>query len=294
MLDRRFAQSDFGGGEQNLVQRGADLGSREHGAQAVVRAATAERHVGIVAARNVKIEGVVEDVFVAIGRAKHCDDTGALFDRGIAQHDVAASATDPEDDRRRPAEYFLHGTRADVGIAAIAVGLGGVGDESADAVAQCVARGVTAGQRQDEEEDFQLVGRQSGFSAGLIVDLGGAQGAPDVVDGMLPLLRGQFACVLEADMLAGQAGYAVMADRMYAITSGFVHGFKWATRYVRRERELLGVVADSLAAALIMTESAIALFEAQAQNLTGIQREQLYPDLLAPTIRAWSLRYAPD
>ena len=52
-------------------------------------------------------------------------------------------------------------------------------------------------------------------------------------------------------MLAGQAGYAVMADRMYAITSGFVHGFKWATRYVRRERELLGVVADSLAAALV-------------------------------------------
>ena len=71
-------------------------------------------------------------------------------------------------------------------------------------------------------------------------------------------------------------------------------GFKWATRYVRRERELLGVVADSLAAALIMTESAIALFEAQAQNLTGMQREQLYPDLRAPTIRAWSLRYAPD
>lgn len=97
-----------------------------------------------------------------------------------------------------------------------------------------------------------------------------------------------------ADMLAGQAGYAVMADRMYAITSGFVHGFKWATRYVRRERELLGVVADSLAAALIMTESAIALFEAQAQNLAGTQREQLYADLLAPTIRAWSLRYAPN
>ena len=197
MLDRRFAQSDIGGGEQNFVQRGADLGSREHGTQAVVRTAAAERHVGIVLARNVEIEGVVEDVFVAIGRAKHRDDAGALLDRRITQHDIAASATNPEDDRRRPAQYFLHGTRADVGIAAIAVGLGGVGDESADAVAQRVARGVTSGQCQDEEEDLQLVRRQQGFSAGLIVDLGRAQRAPDVVDGMLPLLCGQFACVLE-------------------------------------------------------------------------------------------------
>ena len=144
-----------------------------------------------------KSKGLVEDVFVAIGRAKHRDDTGALLDRCVTQHDVAAGAANPEDDRRGPPQYFLHRTRADVGIAAVPVGLCGIGDEGPDAVAQRVARRVTAGQREDEKEDLQLVLRQQGLPAGLVVDLGRAQGAPDVVDGMLPLLCGQFACVLE-------------------------------------------------------------------------------------------------
>ena len=59
-----------------------------------------------------------------------------------------------------------------------------------------------------------------------------------------------------------------------------------------RPRELLGVVADSFAAALIMTESAVALFEAQAQSRGGTSRKLVYPDLLAPTIDQRSQRYA--
>lgn len=93
------------------------------------------------------------------------------------------------------------------------------------------------------------------------------------------------------DLLGGDVSFEVLADRTYGLTSGFVHGFKWATWYVRKERELLGAVADSFAAALIMTESAIALFEAQAQQPSGTQRELLYPDLLASTIADWSQRY---
>jgi len=96
-----------------------------------------------------------------------------------------------------------------------------------------------------------------------------------------------------ADLLGGRVSYAVLADRMYNLTSGFVHGFKWATWYVRTERELLGAIADSFAAAVIMTEVAVALFETQAQNRGGTQREVLYPDLLASTIEEWSLVYAP-
>jgi hypothetical protein len=122
VLDRRFAQPYVGGVEQNFVQRGADLGSREHGTQAVVCTAAAERHVWIVFACNVELEGIVKDVFVTIGRAKHRDDAGALLDRCITQHDVAASAANPEDDRRRPPQYFLHCAPTDVGIGAIPVG----------------------------------------------------------------------------------------------------------------------------------------------------------------------------
>lgn len=95
------------------------------------------------------------------------------------------------------------------------------------------------------------------------------------------------------DLLGGDIGLEILTDRMYSLTSGFVHGFKWATWYVRTERELLGAVADSFAAALVMTESAIALFEAQAQNRSGTERAILYPDLLEPTIDEWSKRYAP-
>lgn len=91
-------------------------------------------------------------------------------------------------------------------------------------------------------------------------------------------------------LLGGGVSYAVLAERMYNLTSSFVHGFKWATWYVHKERELLGVVADSFAAALIMTESAVALFEAQAQN-SKTQRALNYPDILAPTISEWSYRY---
>jgi hypothetical protein len=54
VLDCRFTQTDIGGVEQNLVQRGADLGSREPGPQAVMWAATTERYVCIVSARNVE------------------------------------------------------------------------------------------------------------------------------------------------------------------------------------------------------------------------------------------------
>lgn len=95
-----------------------------------------------------------------------------------------------------------------------------------------------------------------------------------------------------SDLLGGSVGYEVLADRIYNLTSGFVHGYKWATWYIRNERELLGVVADSFAAALIMTESAIALFEAQAQGQGGTQRKLLYPDLLEPSIVGWSRLYA--
>jgi hypothetical protein len=65
VLDRRFTQTDIGGVEQDFVQRGADLGSRKHGTQAVVCTATAERHVWIMFARNVELKGIVKDVFVA-------------------------------------------------------------------------------------------------------------------------------------------------------------------------------------------------------------------------------------
>jgi hypothetical protein len=52
------------------------------------------------------------------------------------------------------------------------------------------------------------------------------------------------------------------------------------------------MTADGFAAALIMTESAVALFEAQAASeARAIVRRKNYPELLVPTVDAWAPRY---
>lgn len=93
-----------------------------------------------------------------------------------------------------------------------------------------------------------------------------------------------------ADELA--LGLELGAARFYAIGSSFVHGFKWMTDYVRDEEASLRVVAEGFIAAVIMTESAVCLFEAQATNPARTKlRRKNYPDWLAPTIDAWMPRY---
>jgi hypothetical protein len=56
------------------------------------------------------------------------------------------------------------------------------------------------------------------------------------------------------------------ADRFYSIGSGFVHGFKWMTDYICDDEATLNVVAEGFAAAVVMTECAVCLFEAPANK----------------------------
>jgi hypothetical protein len=49
------------------------------------------------------------------------------------------------------------------------------------------------------------------------------------------------------DLLSGDAGHGVPADRIYPVTWGFAEGATWATWYVRNERELPRMIADILA-----------------------------------------------
>lgn len=87
-------------------------------------------------------------------------------------------------------------------------------------------------------------------------------------------------------------GMELGADRFYSSASSFVHGFKWMSTYIHEDVDTLAVVADGLAAALVMTESAIALFEAQATHPARVVvRRKNYPDWLAPTVDEWALRY---
>ncbi len=79
------------------------------------------------------------------------------------------------------------------------------------------------------------------------------------------------------------------AKASYSWGSSFVHGYKWAADYVPGVR-LFGMIADSLAAAILMTECAVALYEAACRGPAGQQdkAESYVPRRLEPTITAWS------
>jgi hypothetical protein len=82
------------------------------------------------------------------------------------------------------------------------------------------------------------------------------------------------------------------AKHFYAFGSSFVHGFKWMSDYIGSEGDVLKMVADGFGAAVIMTECAVALFEAQSGTAdTALTRRKNYPEWLAPTVAAWSPRY---
>jgi hypothetical protein len=80
--------------------------------------------------------------------------------------------------------------------------------------------------------------------------------------------------------------------RFYNLGSATVHGYKWMHEYVTDDSDLFGMVADGLAAALILTECAVALFEAQALDPTNPgQREVHYPRHLSDTMSTWAALY---
>lgn len=74
----------------------------------------------------------------------------------------------------------------------------------------------------------------------------------------------------------------------YSYGSSFVHGYSWMTDYARDGR-IFGMIADSLASAILMTECAVALFEAACRVPEGQRNPDSYvPERLEPTIAAWS------
>jgi hypothetical protein len=87
-------------------------------------------------------------------------------------------------------------------------------------------------------------------------------------------------------------GMSIGAERFYVVGSSFVHGYKWMTAYIGTEEDVLAQLADSLAAALIMTECAVALFEAQSTHTARRRmRRKNYPEYLEPTVSAWRPLY---
>jgi hypothetical protein len=79
------------------------------------------------------------------------------------------------------------------------------------------------------------------------------------------------------------------AKSFYAWGSSLVHGYKWAVDYAGG-LTLFGMIADSLAAAINMTECAVALYEAVCRAPQGEHDEtkSYVPARLEPTIAQWT------
>jgi hypothetical protein len=87
-------------------------------------------------------------------------------------------------------------------------------------------------------------------------------------------------------------GMELGSDRFYSYASSFVHGFKWMTDYVHDDEDTMKILADGFASAVIMTECAVALFEAQSAHHARLPiRRRHCPNSLWPTINEWAPRY---
>ncbi len=88
-------------------------------------------------------------------------------------------------------------------------------------------------------------------------------------------------------------GVQKLAETTYCISSSTVHGYKWVHEHLGIDGlGLFSALADSLAMALLFTESAVALFEAHSigDRPSGHPRPQ-YPGRLNSTIDAWADMY---
>lgn len=78
--------------------------------------------------------------------------------------------------------------------------------------------------------------------------------------------------------------------QQYRLCSSFTHGHSWPTDLVDGPTSMFAMMADAIAAAVINTECAIALYEAQSTD-PNIGRTNYYPDRLQVTIDEWRSRY---
>jgi hypothetical protein len=93
----------------------------------------------------------------------------------------------------------------------------------------------------------------------------------------------------------GHLDLSTRIDQQYRICSSVAHGYNWATDFVAAEGigGIAKMLADAIAVAVYVTESAVCLFEAQATNRASAPpRPRNHPGRLQPTIGSWSSMYA--
>jgi hypothetical protein len=87
-------------------------------------------------------------------------------------------------------------------------------------------------------------------------------------------------------------GMTLLTKSFYPVGSSFIEGLRWVREYMQRDADLLRLTLTGFATAVIMTECAVALIEAQSVNAASAgTRAQNYPPGIASTVATWSARY---
>lgn len=84
--------------------------------------------------------------------------------------------------------------------------------------------------------------------------------------------------------------YQTVSKLGYRVCSSFTHGHAWPIHLLGNPMESFGMMADSINLALINTECALSLYEAQSTDPNG-SRTNYYPERLQVTIDDWRTRY---
>lgn len=88
----------------------------------------------------------------------------------------------------------------------------------------------------------------------------------------------------------GEVHYPTFSLGAYRVCSGFTHGHGWPTDLLGDPMESFAMMADFINLAVINTECAVALYEAQATD-PNVPRDYHYPERLQITIDEWRSRY---
>lgn len=85
--------------------------------------------------------------------------------------------------------------------------------------------------------------------------------------------------------------FPTIAKSQYRICSSFTHGHSWPIHLIGNGPSgMFSMMADAIATALIYTECAVALFEAQSTDPASV-RTSYYPERLQPSVDEWRDMY---
>ncbi|WFR71986.1 hypothetical protein P9209_25770 [Prescottella defluvii] len=88
-----------------------------------------------------------------------------------------------------------------------------------------------------------------------------------------------------------QVHFPTVAKAQYRVCSSFTHGHSWATDLADGPSGMFSMMADAIATAILFTECAVCLFEAQSTDPAS-GRQNHYPERLQATIDEWRGRYS--